>query len=526
MAYRALLFMALLALWAPPAAGAAPADAFRHDALLAAQGRAESIPDRFLRTWARYAVAGEWSQSDPARAAELADRLESWTAKRDLLSEVMFAWGQADPPAAARWGLAFKERTHGTLAQRNTALQYAVVGMVRKDPKLADELIWEHLEEEQWGNKPRTTPMQAACELAAVDPRAALLMADKITNHEQCRVYALRGVLREWARQDPAAARAALAGRKEADFQRTFSRDLVEGWAAKDPQAALAYARTIEDRSAKIMALALIARRMARSNPKAAAELCTVFATLDVGKWDEQMPRLGKIVAEVGRAYAAADRQAAAAWAEALPAGQGGCRANGIDGVAAGWAETDPDGALAFYAGPKESKARPDRKQAPRGTGAAYPAIARQVAKRDPREAARLVAATDSLVLKSHILHEVAVELMARDPVAAADLVEHWGGVVDYYGYRGAAAAAVAAVWGQASPKASAAWSAKLTPERDRAAALRAAARAWATAAPAAALAWAQALRDPQDAVHALLGVAAAARPASPAPSRTATTSQ
>jgi hypothetical protein len=508
-----------LSLWAPPAAGAAPAGALRHDALLAAQQRAETIGDRFLRTWACYAVAQEWSRSDPARAAELADRLESWTAKRDLLAEVMFAWGQADPQAAARWGLQFKERTRGTLAQRNTALQYAVVGMVCKDPKLADEMIWKHLEEEQWGDKPRTTPMQAACELAKVDPRAALLMADKITNYEPFRLYALRGVLREWARQDPAAARAALAGRKEADFQTNFSLDLVEGWASKDPQAALVYARTIEERSAKIMALALVARQMARSDAKAAAELCILFATLDVGKWHEQMPRLGKIVAEVGRAYAASDRKAAADWAESLPAGQGGCRANGIDGVAAGWAETDPDGALAFYSGSKESKAQPDRAKTPRGTGAAYPAIARQLARRDPQQAARLVAATESLVLKSHILHEAAVELAARDPFAAADLVEHWAGVVDYYGYRAAAAAAVAAAWGQANPKLSAAWSAKLRPEGDRAAALRAAGRVWATATPAEALAWAQSIHDPQDAVHALVGVAAASR----APSPTAT---
>ena len=159
-----------LSLWAPPAAGAAPANVLRHDALLAAEQQAETIGDRFLRTWARYAVAQEWSRSDPARAAELADRLESWTAKRDLLAEVMFAWGQTDPRAAARWGLQFKDRDRGTLAQRNTALQYAVVGMVCKDPGLADEMIWKHLEEEQWGDKPRTTPMQAACELAKVDP--------------------------------------------------------------------------------------------------------------------------------------------------------------------------------------------------------------------------------------------------------------------------------------------------------------------------------------------------------------------
>ncbi len=502
-----------LSLWAPPAAGAAPADVLRHDALLAAEQQAETIGDRFLRTWARYAVAQEWSRSDPARAAELADRLESWTAKRDLLAEVMFAWGQADPRAAARWGLQFKDRDRGTLAQRNTALQYAVVGMVCKDPGLADEMIWKHLEEEQWGDKPRTTPMQAACELAKVDPRAALLMADKITNYEPFRVYALRGVLRQWARQDPAAARTALAGRKEADFQRTFSLDLVEGWASKDPQAALAYARTIEERSAKIMALALVAREMARSDAKAAADLCIVFATLDVGKWHEQMPRLGKIVAEVGRAYAASDHKAAAGWAESLPAGQGGCRANGIDGVAAGWAEKDPEAALAYYKAVEKSGSKADQPKTCRGTGAAYPAIARELARSDVACALKLVSACESLVLKSHVIHDVAVELSQHDPVAAADLVQRWAGVVDYYSYRTGAASVVGAAWAAKEPRQAAAWAAKLTPDRDRAAALGAVAARWAENSPPEALAWAKSLQDPYDAVHALVGVAAGVCP-------------
>jgi hypothetical protein len=338
-------------------------------------------------------------------------------------------------------------------------------------------------------------------------------MADKITNYEPFRVYALRGVLRQWARQDPAAARAALAGRKEADFQRTFSLDLVEGWAEKDPQAALAYARTIEERSAKIMALALVARQLARSDAKAAAELCIVFAALDVGKWHEQMPRLGKIVAEVGRAFAAANGKAAAGWAESLPAGQGGCRANSIDGVAAGWAEKDPQAALAYYTATEKDGSKADRPRTCRGTGAAYPAIAGQLARSDVPAALKLVSASESLVLKSHVIHDVAVELSRRDPVAAADLVQRWAGVVDYYSYRTDAASVVGAAWAAKEPKQAAAWAARLTPDRDRAAALRAVAATWANGSPPEALAWAKSLQDPCDAVHALVGVAAGASP-------------
>ncbi len=254
----------------------------------------------------------------------------------------MVAWGQTDPQSAAAWGLRFKERTQGTLDQRNTALRYAVLGIVAKDPKLANQLIWKHLEEEQWGGTPRTAPMEVARELAKSDPQAALAMAEKITGYEPFRVDALRGVLREWARKDPAAARAALASHKEPDFQKMFPRDLAEGWASLDPRAAAAYAKTIEDRYTKVMALALVAREMARTDPKNAAELCTLFTASNVGPWHEQFPRLGMIVAEVGQAYAVADVRAAAAWADALPAKPGGCRANAIDGVAAGWGKRMP----------------------------------------------------------------------------------------------------------------------------------------------------------------------------------------
>ena len=493
---------------APPAVLAAEPAA--RDALRAAEKRAVQIPDRFARTWAQYAVAEQWSHIDPARAAELADQLPSWTAKRDLLSVVMFAWGRIDPQAAGQWGVQFKERTQGTLDQRNTALRYAVVGMVTRDPKLAEQLMWKHLQEEGWGGTPRTTPMEAARELAKSYPVAALAMAEKITGHEAFRVDALRGVLREWARKDPAAARAALGSRKEADFQKAFPRDLAEGWASLDPRAAAAYARTIEDPQVRIMALALVAREMACSDPKAAAELCAIFAPLNVGKWHEQFPRLGLIVAEVGRRCAVNDLQAAIAWADSLPAAYGGCRVNAFDGVAAGWAEKDPKAALQYYT--TGEKASTDRARTNRGTGAAYPAIARQLACSDVEAALKLVAVSESLVLKSHVIHEVALAFAGRDPAAAADLVQRWSGVVDYYGYRSGAAAAVGAAWAAKEPKLAAAWAVRLVPDRDRAAALRAVAAAWARRSLPEARQWADSLPAPDDAVHALVGVAEGVR--------------
>jgi hypothetical protein len=499
-------YLACVVIWMH-ALGVEPASAAdslaREEALTRAAERAQKTEDRFVRTWTRYAIAEEWAHTDPARAADLADKLESWTAKRDLLSVVMFAWGQKDPKGAADWGLKFKERTPGDLATKNTALHYAVVGMVQKDPKLADELIWKHLAEEGWGGLPRTAPMETARELAKTDPAAALAMAQKITGHEGCRVDALRGILREWAKRDPKAAEAALSGRIEKEFLKAFPRDLAEGWTCKNPKEAAEYAKKIQDVYTKIMALGAVAREMAKTDPKEAAELCSLFAALNVGQRHEQFARLGKIVSGVGVAFAQKDPQAATRWAESLPDKPGGCRPNAFDGVAVGWAAKDAKAALAFYELQDAAT-----KATNKGTGGAYPSLARELAKTDAKAALGLVARAESLVLKSNIIAEVAAELARRDPEAAASLVERWEGVTDYYTYRTGAASAVAAAWAAKSPKPAAAWAENLEPIRDRLAALRVVAAAWAKAAPADARAWAEGLNDHQEAAYALVGLA------------------
>ncbi len=475
----------------------------RREALRLAGARADKIEDRFVRTWTRYAIAEETAATDPAQAADLADKLEAWTAKRDLLSVVMYAWGKTDPKAAAEWGVGFKQRTAGNLATKNTALHYAVIGMVCKDPALADDLIWKHLQEEGWGGVPRTAPRDAARELARSNPAAALALADKIKD-ESHRVDALRGVAREWAKRDPRAALAAMSARKEREFLSDLPRDLAEGWACKDPKAAAEYAKSLPDqgRPTKVMALCCVARELARTDPAAAAGLCLMLAPLNVGKWHEQMPRIELAVAEVGRAFGKADPQAAVQWAASLPGEQGGCRAAAHDGVAAGWAARDPKAALAFY----QATGRDPGDN--RGTGAAYPALAREFAKTDVPAALALAERTKSLVLKSNIVYETAVELASRDPKAASTVVDKWPGVIDYYTYRTGAAAIVAGAWAKTDPKAAAAWAEKIDPESDRLAAIRAVAAAWVKIAPASADSWAQALKDNREAAYALVGLA------------------
>ncbi len=444
----------------------------RDEVLKLAAASAAQIDERFARTWARYAVAEAWLRTDPASAAALADQLESWTAKRDLLSVVMVAWGRRAPQAAADWGLAFKQRTPGTLAMRNTALHYAVIGMVQQAPQLADELIWKHLQEEGWGGHPREAPMAAARELAKVDPPAALRIAEKI-QLESYRVDALRGVLREWARKDPKAAQAAFLARKETELRLVLPQDLAEGWAHKGPREAAEYARAIPDRHTRAMALALVARELARTDAKGAADLCSALASANVGKWHEQMSRLGMVVGEVGEAFGKQDSQAAVKWAAGMPGEPGGCRPNAFDGVATGWAARDASAALAWYLSPEIADSRGRGAAVNRGTGAALPALARELSRTDSRAALQLAGKTESLVLKSSIIAAVAAVVVQRDPAEAASIVALWQGASDYYTYRAGAAAMVAGAWARSDPQAAVAWAAKVQPERDRLAALR-----------------------------------------------------
>jgi hypothetical protein len=502
----AALGLGVLALLAPVGASeAAEPKVSRQEALRRAGERADKIENRFIKTWAWYAISEETCATDPAKAAELSEKLESWTAKRDLLAVVMYAWGKTDPKAAGDWGVKFKERTPGNLETKNTALHYAVIGMVWKDPKLADELIWKHLQEEGWGGFPRTAPMRAARELARSDPAAALTMAEKIKD-ESHRTDALRGIAREWAKRDPQAALAAMSARKEQELKKDLPRDIAEGWACKDPKAAAEYAKAIPDqnRLTKVMALCYAARELAKTNPQAAAELCRVLAPLNVGKWHEQMPRVEIVVAEVGQAFGKADPQAAAKWAASLPGAEGGCRAGAHDGVAAGWAAKDSKAALEFY----QTKAQGENSAGNRGTGAAYPALARELAKTDVQAALALVEHAKSLVLKSNIVYEAAVELARRDPKAASAVVDKWAGVIDYYTYRTGAASIVAGAWAKKDAQAAAAWAEKLDLATDRLSALRAVAAAWVKTAPASADSWAQGLKDHREAAYALVGLA------------------
>jgi len=508
-----MLLCAACAAWGLPAGACRGADAgpARQAALEQAAACADRIADRFARTWARYAIAEEWTCTDPARAAELADKLESWTAKRDMLSVAMYAWGQKDPQAAADWGLKFKERTAGPLEARNTALHYALVGMVRHAPQLAEEMIWKHLEEEGWGGHPRAAPLAAARELARTDPPAALALAGKI-QLEGPRVDALRGVLREWAAKDPQAAEAAFAGHTEEAFRKFFPRDLAEGWAHKDPRAAAEYAKGISDRAVKVLALGHVAQEMARTDAKAAAELCAIFTALDTGKWHEQMPRLGRVVSEAGEAFARADPEAAVRWAATLPGGTGNYRRRAYDGVAAGWACRDAKAALGLYLAPGEDAGKDKAAPSNRGTGAAFPVLARELAKADVPAALALVGRTENLVLKSHTIAAAALEVARRDPAEAARIVEKWEGVTDFYTYRTGAAEAVVSAWAAKDAQAAAAWAGKLEPTRDRLAALRVVAGQWAHRQPQEAAAWAKALSDPQEAVYGLVGLAAGLR--------------
>ena len=264
----------------------------------------------------------------------------------------------------------------------------------------------------------------------------------------------------------------------------------------------------------------------------AAVGPCSEALALNVGKWHEQFPRVAKVADQVGSALAQTDPSAASAWAEALPAKDGSCRRDAMDGVAAGWATKNPAAAIAYYQpadattkpadgaaklAASRAKARgaesPANAAACRGTGAAWPRIAGELAKTDAPAALRLVERTDRLVLKSHILNAIAVAVAGHDGPAAATIVDKWAGVTDYYGYRADAAAQAARAWAAKDPQAAATWAAHLEPVGDRLAALRSVAAAWARTAPAPAQAWAAALADLRDAACALVGVAEGLRP-------------
>ena len=235
---------------------------------------------------------------------------------------------------------------------------------------------------------------------AEVDPTAAMAYSNTMGFAGG---FVRPAILQSWASVDPANAakyfsenptqfammnRGPMGGDSGASI-------IATEWARQDPQAALAWASSLNGRD-KSQAISSALGEIAKTDPKKATDL---LATLPA---EDRAGAYGTIASR----YGAQDFQAAKAWIASLPQDQ---QDAALAAAISGLSSKDP--ALAA----REIAAMPAGEAKDR----AVPDLIREIARNDPRAASQLIAAQDSERAKRDSMRELMPAWTAQDPAAA-----------------------------------------------------------------------------------------------------------
>lgn len=174
---------------------------------------------------------------------------------------------------------------------------------------------------------------------AAREPQKALAWAESL-DFEQVRSQALMKLYPEWAKQDRAAAFAALARVPEGEFRRSIFDEMAWGVISSDLSNAETWVRSLEGNQ-RSYALGLLSAHVSTIDHNRGRALLEEAVSSGA-------VRLSWPSEEVGRAWAQHDPAAAGKWAMTLP--EGDIRQHAAEGVARTWVAADPVAASAWIA--------------------------------------------------------------------------------------------------------------------------------------------------------------------------------
>jgi hypothetical protein len=227
-----------------------------------------------LRTQARQIIAQRWAQTDPSAAfawilqqpssqarSQMLQGVIRTFAKQDLdsaraladtltgneRSTAMLAiaapWAAQDPQAAAAWVVSLD-----SLQERMQALQSIGVQLAHSAPSALKQLLEALPASDATNLVPTITGL-----LASVDPEAAAPLVARIDDAQQYG-SAASNLVRQWARQDPAAARRWIEA-QPSDRRGQLYKGLTMGWSQHDSDGALRFARSLTDPASRDNAL-------------------------------------------------------------------------------------------------------------------------------------------------------------------------------------------------------------------------------------------------------------------------------
>ena len=231
------------------------------------------------------------------------------------------------------------------------------------------------------------------------DPDAALASLSS-TGGKQ--TYADAGtVLSTLAAIDPARAAAWLANPENSLLRQPWmgamlSRSIAEQWARQDPDAALAWASTLEPEQ-RSGAYAGIINNIMESDPQRAADLA-----MSLDGYDRP-----KLLGQIAESWAAQDPVEAVAWANSLSAGD---REESLQEALGSWAASDPSKAAAYV------DQMPEQERS-----GVVGEVARNWAQQEPAEAAEWLGNQPESESKAGAMGQVMWNWTTSDPEAAAN---------------------------------------------------------------------------------------------------------
>jgi hypothetical protein len=315
---------------------------------------------------------------------------ESW--QREALELVAKRWGTMDPGAALAWAGALPSD------QRQSGVASVLGGLAVTDPAQALALV-------------RALPAGTGADAALIavadvvrrnDPASAYALVKGMTSNESSLV--ISEALAAWARIDPQAALAAVAGGAPSlPGRENHYYYIYAAWARNDPQAAMASAGQMLPANERKTALAAAFGSWAGRDPDAALKYA-----LSMKPADRPSTGLNNVLSSIWKANPAEAKNIF----ETLPPD---LRQTGISGMVSSWAHHAPDAALQWVNGLTN----------PREKSAALEGLASQVSQLDSEKRQTLIGLVAEGKPRRDFVKNIIGNLASIDPAGASVLLQH-----------------------------------------------------------------------------------------------------
>jgi|GEM_PF-1250565 len=228
----------------------------------------EALPDTAPREALIYGLLDGWSTVNfPAAAsyAESRPRSESRNSFRELLLERSLALGGVT--AAQQWFTGIPDDEHNSLYKQR-AFDEVIRSMLYRDPAAAAQWL------AQQGGRAYLTAgpiTETAAKLAQTAPLEALRWLENFRAAPDGAVKdGVATVMKDWAKRDVNAAGLFLQGQSQHPQYDAMAGSFAQAIAKSNPQAALAWAQSLRDESARTAAQNAVAKGWLRQEPDAA----------------------------------------------------------------------------------------------------------------------------------------------------------------------------------------------------------------------------------------------------------------